>query len=249
MTEVWKMPIPSGQKMVLLALCDNANDQGECYPSVSMLTEKCSMSQRSIFSHIDWLEKHGIVSRENRSGRSTIYHIDPCKFCTPANSAPLQILHPTPATAAPPPLQNLHTTPANSAPITITEPSIESSRESSSAFRLKLQPEMRILEGVNRQIATDFIALRKAKKSPLTETAVNGIRREAEKLGYTLERALTVCCERGWAGFKADWILRDEAGRGAQSRTQNKQVALEESNRAATAGWVPPEMRGMQHAN
>lgn len=221
MTEVWKMPIPSGQKMVLLALCDNANDQGECYPSVSMLTEKCSMSQRSIFSHIDWLEKHGIVSRENRSGRSTIYHIDPCKFCTPANSAP----------------------------ITITEPSIESSRESSSAFRLKLQPEMRILEGVNRQIATDFIALRKAKKSPLTETAVNGIRREAEKLGYTLERALTVCCERGWAGFKADWILRDEAGRGAQSRTQNKQVALEESNRAATAGWVPPEMRGMQHAN
>jgi len=103
MTLAWKSGYQSGQKMVLLALCDNANDQGECYPSISMLSAKCSLSERSVFNHIAELEKDGAIRRENRNGRSTIYHVDPCKFCTPANSAPLQILHPTPATVAPHP--------------------------------------------------------------------------------------------------------------------------------------------------
>ena len=110
MTEAWKAELPSGRKFVLLSLCDNANDQGECYPSISMLAEKCSMSERSVFSHISDLESGGLIVRKNRAGRSTVYTIDPCKFCTPANSAPLQPLHPTPATVA---------------PITINEPSIE----------------------------------------------------------------------------------------------------------------------------
>jgi len=127
MTEAWKSRLPTGQKMVLLALCDNSNDQGECFPSVSMLTEKCSMSERSVFNHISDLEKIGAISRKLRAGRSTIYTLDPCKFCTPANSAPLQPLHPTPATVAPPPLQPLHPTPATVAPITIKEPSCEPS--------------------------------------------------------------------------------------------------------------------------
>ena len=80
MTLAWKSDLPSGEKMVLLALCDNANDQGECYPSVSMLSEKCSLSERSVFNHIAKLEKIGAIVRENRTGRSTIYHLDPCKF-------------------------------------------------------------------------------------------------------------------------------------------------------------------------
>lgn len=127
MTEAWKSRLPTGQKMVLLALCDNSNDQGECFPSVSMLTEKCSMSERSVFNHISDLEKIGAISRKLRAGRSTIYTLDPCKFCTPANSAPLQPLQSTPATVAPPPLQPLHPTPATVAPITIKEPSSEPS--------------------------------------------------------------------------------------------------------------------------
>lgn len=101
MTLAWKSPFIAGKKLVLLALCDNANDQGECFPSVSMLAEKCSMSERSVFNHIADLEKDGALQRNNRTGRSTIYRIDPCKFCIPADSAPLQRLHPTPATVAP----------------------------------------------------------------------------------------------------------------------------------------------------
>ena len=61
----------------------------------------------------------------------------------------------------------------------------------------------------NEQTWNDFIRLRNAKHAPLTETALNGIRREAEKAGITLEAALQTCCERGWQGFKADWYRKE----------------------------------------
>jgi len=32
MAQAWKSKYGSTAKLVLLALCDNANDQGECYP-------------------------------------------------------------------------------------------------------------------------------------------------------------------------------------------------------------------------
>lgn len=105
-----------------------------------------------------------------------------------------------------------------------------------------------LLKDIDRQVAADFMAIRKAKKSPLTETALKGIKREAERLGYTLEQALTICCERGWAGFKAEWLMKEENHNG-RGRLPNKQESLEQSNRAATVGWVPPELREMKNAN
>jgi uncharacterized protein YdaU (DUF1376 family) len=60
--------------------------------------------------------------------------------------------------------------------------------------------------GVSDSVWNDFVTLRKSKKAAITDTAINGIAREASKAGITLEAALRVCCERGWSGFKADWI-------------------------------------------
>ena len=61
-------------------------------------------------------------------------------------------------------------------------------------------------EGVNVSLWNDFVILRKAKKLPITETAINGLIREGNKAGLSLDATLQVCCERGWAGFKAEWI-------------------------------------------
>jgi len=62
-----------------------------------------------------------------------------------------------------------------------------------------------LFDGVDPQVVADFKALRKAKKAAITATAVAGIKREAEKAGLTLESALRICCEKGWAGFSASW--------------------------------------------
>lgn len=63
-----------------------------------------------------------------------------------------------------------------------------------------------LFEGIPEQVVRDFKKLRATKKAAITETAVAGIKREAEKAGMTLAAALAMCCERGWAGFKADWV-------------------------------------------
>jgi hypothetical protein len=70
-------------------------------------------------------------------------------------------------------------------------------------------------DGVSLKTWTDFQKLRKAKRAPLTETALDGIRLEADKAGYSLEQALSTCCLRGWQGFEADWV----AGKSAPAKS------------------------------
>lgn len=65
-------------------------------------------------------------------------------------------------------------------------------------------------DGVSEQVWEDFSALRAKRRAPITETALKGIQREAEKAGITLEEALSTCCERGWQGFKAEWYRREK---------------------------------------
>lgn len=64
-----------------------------------------------------------------------------------------------------------------------------------------------LAEGIDEQIASDFIAIRKAKNAPLTQTALDGIKREANKAKLTLENALRICIERNWQGFSASWLF------------------------------------------
>lgn len=63
-------------------------------------------------------------------------------------------------------------------------------------------------EGVDEQVWEDFVKLRKAKKAPVTETVINGIEKEADKLGMSLGDALAMCCKRGWQGFEASWVSK-----------------------------------------
>lgn len=90
-------------------------------------------------------------------------------------------------------------------------PSIENdaNREPITDNHIKEQKRSRALNcplEVSTQVWDDFIAVRKANRSPLTETALRGIEREAQKAGWTLEQALAECAARGWRGFKAEWV-------------------------------------------
>lgn len=52
----------------------------------------------------------------------------------------------------------------------------------------------------------DFLKVRKAKRvGELTETAFNGIAREASKAGISVTDAIEICCRRGWASFDSSW--------------------------------------------
>ena len=61
-------------------------------------------------------------------------------------------------------------------------------------------------EGVSDSVWQEFKTLRKAKKAPITQRAIDAITSEANKAGWTLEKALEECVVRGWQAFKADWV-------------------------------------------
>ena len=77
-------------------------------------------------------------------------------------------------------------------------------------------------EGVSLSVWEDFKKLRKVKKAPITETAMNGIQREADKVGWTLEQALSECCARGWQSFKAEYI--NQKGKLNAKRTSHDEL-------------------------
>ena len=73
-------------------------------------------------------------------------------------------------------------------------------------------------ETVSEQVWQDFQTLRRAKKAPLTSSALSKIDKEAGKAGILLEAALIECCARGWTGFKADWMKAEPFSVGASTR-------------------------------
>ena len=60
--------------------------------------------------------------------------------------------------------------------------------------------------GVCVDLWADYMTIRKTKKSPMTKTALSGLERECNKAGLSLEAGIRVCCERGWASLKAEWL-------------------------------------------
>lgn len=67
------------------------------------------------------------------------------------------------------------------------------------------EPAITRPDNVDEQVWKDFEKLRKSKRAPITQTAIDGIISEADKAGVSLNDALIVCCKNGWQGFNANW--------------------------------------------
>ena len=63
--------------------------------------------------------------------------------------------------------------------------------------------------GVERQIAEDWIKVRRNKKLTQTETAFKKTKNEIERSGRCANECITLCVERSWGGFKAEWMQRE----------------------------------------
>ena len=88
--------------------------------------------------------------------------------------------------------------------------------------------------GITGQLADDFITHRKACKAPITETALKGFQREADKAGIPLAEAITISIERNWRGFKSEWDWR---GNGVAQRQPQKMTFAEKNAQP----WNRPE--------
>ena len=192
----WKLKIPAARKLVLLALADTASDEGHCWRSKRTIAEKCGMSSRAVDGHIQALADDGlltIINRKRDDGSNS------------SNAYQLTLMQKPGGMG-----QNLRGDGAESA----GGDGAESAQHEPVFYEPVIEPvkSKKLLppDGVSLQTWEDFKTLRKAKRATLTETALNGIRREAEKAGISLQTALETCCERGWQGFKAEWYAKEK---------------------------------------
>ncbi|HEZ0698139.1 TPA: replication protein [Neisseria meningitidis] len=82
--------------------------------------------------------------------------------------------------------------------------------------------------GITGQVAADFLQVRKAKRQPLTETAMRLLAADAEKCGMTALQAVEYAIGNGWASFRAEWLQNKTFG-GSGNRgglTHNQTAAV-----------------------
>lgn len=113
------------------------------------------------------------------------------------------------------------------------EPKAKSKTKPPAAPTFDPLPDL-LAQGVAAQTATDWLTLRKAKRAAVTSTVLKTLVAEASKAGLSLDGVLSICCTRGWAGFEADWVLKDQrAGPPSayQARQANTQTLLNRISR------------------
>ena len=71
MSDVWRTPLPTTEKMVLLVIADHANDEGtQSYPSQATIAEKASISIRTVQRAVNTLVDEGYIRMFKHSGGS-----------------------------------------------------------------------------------------------------------------------------------------------------------------------------------
>ncbi|MDX7125806.1 helix-turn-helix domain-containing protein [Citrobacter portucalensis] len=95
------------RKLVLIKLADNANDNGECWPSYQHIADHCECSRSAVRTHIDALIGMGVLTKENRMGinngkgnTSNVYYLNL------DNPVPPKITAPVPSKITGMPLEN-----------------------------------------------------------------------------------------------------------------------------------------------
>lgn len=161
----------------------------------------------------------GLIGKQSRIGLPNEYFLisDPKKGVTPPpkngvppeNGAPPKkgVTPPPKMGVGPPPKKGGHINTKNKKQIS-TNVDINTAHEKTAKKPTKHEADLALLaeHGITGQIAEDFLTIRKAKRQPLTETAMRLIASEAQKVGMTAFQAVVFSIGNGWGSFRADWV-------------------------------------------
>lgn len=55
------------RKLILLNICNRANDEMRCWPSINLIAKNCECSRRSVIDHLNILVSMGVLKKAKRS--------------------------------------------------------------------------------------------------------------------------------------------------------------------------------------
>lgn len=211
MSACWPLQMPPTPKAVLISLADNANDAGHCWPSLTAIAKRTCFGRTAVIDAIKWLEANGAIRADRSDRYRTTYVVTPDAYMarklvrepnqsgsrTSSDGGALVRL-----------ADNEVRQPDNEVREADTNHQ-EPSRTTKKATA-KEAPAIPRPEGVDPQTWADWVALRKAKKTTVSVTAVREAEREAAKAGISLNRFLEIWCARGSQGLEASWLKPHE---------------------------------------
>lgn len=193
--------------------------------SVSQFMKVTGLSNKAVISACESLVEREILERKSGDRNTGIYSIKTYKTETSEKSS---LVKNFPATSE---KSSLVTSEKSSHTINNIKNNIQNTnKKNTKKSVLDLLADF----GITGQLADDFITHRKACKAPITETALKGFQREADKAGIPLAEAITISIERNWRGFKSEWDWR---GSGVIQRQPQKMTFAEKNAQP----WNRPE--------
>ena len=175
--------------------------------------------EETVQKAINELVDLGLIGKQSRIGLPNEYFLisDPKKGVTP----------PPKMGGGPPPKKGGHINTKYKKQIS-TNVDINTAREETAKKPTKHEADLSLLaeHGIAGQIAEDFLTIRKAKRQPLTETAMRLIAADAEKCGMTAAQAVEYAIGNGWGSFRAEWLKNKTFGRsGSRGGLTHNQTA------------------------
>lgn len=201
MSACWKLQMPPTQKAVLISLADNANDAGECWPSIPTICERTCFGRTAVIEAVHWLESRHYLSADRSNGRKTRYWLTPslgaCDGVKPVRHTDRSATQ----TGSP---NGLNQSASRTKPVRQTDPNhkepsrtVSKKQRPAPAAPLVFDPP----SWINREAWDGFAEMRRKIRKPMTMRAAELIVMALDRMrldGHNPNTALDASTRNGW---------------------------------------------------
>ena len=241
----------SSERLVILALAKFSDDAGRCFPSVEKLTAITHLNRKTVFSALKALSQSGVVSAQKSERNANRYQLNyalcrtengTTENGTTENGTTENGTAVVPKTGQPvvPNLgheqisEHINEQIRGETPLPPPSPAAkreaqthrfslseipDASKEKTRTHQAFKPPELGV--ELTESAFRDWMTVRKAKHSPLTETAWKHFKAQVLRSELSIQQAVELCATKGWISINAEWQAVKDYQAEFDSRSSN----------------------------